>query len=246
MFSIPEYVIEEYSYSETRDGKSKYNRNINIAFTTGFGHDDGTSSIYMSGIAMRTNPYGLTYHNALCTHWYVNGGSGIDWYSSNWSDMGILAQITTGSNYPNIWIPICPPKDPDVHGYPDFYLGYIGHDSPFQHDKKARFYLQHSNGTYKYLGRPSHIYGGRFGKDILGMLRSTRCAPNNGLYVSIPSSDYVVKVGGRPHLRIRIDNSNINGWDATLGSMHPLGFYTEVVYRDGSKDGLGDNGQQYI
>jgi len=242
MFSIPEYVIEEYSYSETRDGKSKYNRNINIAFITAHGHGDGTSSLYISGIAMRTNPYGLTYHNALCAYWYINGGSGTDWYSGNWSDLGILGQLTSGTNYTNIWIPICPPKDPDVHGYPDFYLGYIGHSSGFQTEKRMRFYLQHSNGTYKYIGRPSHIYGGRFGKDMLGMMRWDRCSPNSGLYVSIPSSDYVVKVGGRPHLRIRIDNNNI-GWG---NYAHPLGFYTEVVYRDGSKDGLGDNGQQYI
>jgi hypothetical protein len=157
--------------------------------------------------------------------------------------LGILGQINSGTNYTNILIPICPPKDPDVYGYPDFYLGYIGHISHAQYEKRGRFYLQHSNGTYKYIGRPSHIYGGRFGKDILSMLRYDRCAPNNGLYVSIPSSDYVVKVGGRPYLRIRIDNNNTDGWG---GNMHPLGFYTEVVYRDGSKDGLGDNGQQYI
>jgi len=242
MYSIPEYVVEEYSYSETRDGKSKYNRNINIALIGAYGNQDG-GRVYWSGMAMRTNPYGLTYHNALCAHWYINGGSGIGFYANNWADLGILGQINEGTNYTNILIPICPPKDPDVHGYPDFYLGYIGHNSPFHFEKRGRFYLQHSNGTYKYIGRPSHIYGGRFGKDILGMLNDGRCAPNNGLYVSIPSSDYVVKVGGRPHLRIRIDNSNTNGW---TGHMHPLGFYTEVVYRDGSKDGLGDNGQQYI
>jgi len=242
MFSIPEYVIEEYSYSETRDGKSKYNRNINIAFTTAYGHDDGTSSIYISGIAMRTNPYGLTYHNALCAAWSINGGTALGFWGNNWDGFGILGQINNGTNYTNILIPICPPKDPDVYGYPDFYLGYIGHNSISQPEKMIRFYLQHSNGTYKYIGRPSHIYGGRFGKDMLGMLRYDRCAPNNGLYVSIPSSDYIVKVGGRPYLRIRIDNSNI-GW---TNYAYPLGFYTEVVYRDGSKDGLGDNGQQYI
>ena len=238
MYSIPEYVIEEYSYSETRDGKSKYNRNINIALISGYGNSDG-DHLYLSGIAMRTNPYGVTFHNPLCAHWYINGGNGIDWYSGDWAG-GILGQINNGSNYSNILIPICPPKDPDVYGYPDFYLGYIGHREDLQFEFKARWYLQHTNGTYKYLGRTSSMYGGKYGKSKSGKSNTTS---NLGLYVPSVTPDYIVKVGGRPHLRIRIQNNSVVGWG---GDMHPHGFFTEAVYRDSSKDNLGDNGQMFI
>ena len=239
MFSIPEYVIENYSYSETRDGKSKYNRNINIAFISAYGNTNG-DGLYLSGIAMRTNPYGLTYHNALCAHWYINGGTGTNWYSGDWN-YTILGQIDV-ANYTNIYIPICPPKDPDVYGYPDFYLCYIGHRSDIQIEHSGRWYLQHSNGTYKYLGRPSRMYGGKYGKVL--NLRGDRASHTVGVYVPSPDPNYIVKVLGRPYLRIRIDNRNTIGWNNT---MHPRGFYTEVVYRDGSTtDGLGWGGQMYI
>ena len=43
--------------------------------------------------------------------------------------------------------------------------------------------------------------------------------------------------GGRPYLRIRVDTNN-NGTGVTV---YMRGFYTEVVFKDGSKDGFGYN-----
>jgi len=240
MFSIPEYIVESYSYSETRDNKSKYNRNITVRFCYANGNTDG-GTLYLSGIAMRANPYGLTENRALILNYASNGGSGVGWYSDSWNGEA-MTLVQQGTNYTNIYVPICPPKDPSVHGYPDFYLGYVGHRSDNIYDRKPRIYLQSSNGTYKYLGRPAIQYQGRFGH-FTSSYRGNSRASGFGVYVPSPSSEYIVTVQGRPYLRIRIDNTN-NGWGA-----HPSyqkGLYTEVVYRDGSNDGLGDNGQHYI
>ena len=239
MFSIPEYVVENYSFSETWDTKSTYERNIQLALVGGYGTSESTA-FWISGIAMRTNPYGLTFHNMLGLHWYTNGGGQMAWYSGSWNQ-GILGEQTSGTNVTNIYIPICPRKDPDIYGYPDFYLGIIGHRADGQWEHKPRWYLQHSNGTYKYLGRPSRMYGGRYGKNM--HVRADRCNTNVGVYVPSPDPAYIVKVLGRPYLRVRIDNSVI-GWD---GSMHLKGVYTEMVYADGTTtDGLGWGGQMYI
>jgi hypothetical protein len=237
MFSIPEYIVKDYSYNETRDNKSKYQRNIKIRFCR---EDGGDTNLHCSGIAMRTNPYGLTFHNALCMRWSVNGGNATGWFSDNWQEE-ILGQLDYGSNYTNIYVPICPHKDPDVHGYPDFYLGWIGHRVDRSYERKLKFYLQHSNGTYKYIGRPSMLYRGRYGHFAATFRGQFRGAL--GLYLHSPDPDYIVKVHGRPYLRLRLDNS-VDTWGNFHA--HPRGFYTEVVYRDGSSDELGDNGQAYI
>jgi len=240
MFSIPEYIVESYSYSETRDNKSKYNRNIIVRFCYATGNTNG-GTLYWSGIAMRANPYGLTVHKAITLHYASNGGNAIDWYSDSWNGEA-MTTVENNRNYTSIYVPICPPKDPSVHGYPDFYLGYIGHRSDLIYERKPKIYLQSSNGTYKYLGRPAIQYQGRFGHFTSSYRGSTRSG-GFGVYVPSPSSEYIVMVQGRPYLRIRIDNTN-DGWGTHRS--HQKGLYTEVVYRDGSKDGLGDNGQHYI
>ena len=242
--SIPKYIVEQYSYTTTEDNKSKYNRNIDIVVCAGTTTHDA-AQLWISGIAMRPNIYGFTIHPVRAAYEKLNGGNAITRYSDYWEGTA-LGQLTAQVNYTNILIPICPPNDPSIYGYPDFYLGFFGHKIVGLRDKMAKFYLHGIEGsthTYVFLGRPSWCYKGRY-----GLFYGTQLSDNwpersdydetalaaTGVYVPSPEPKHIAIVHGRPYLRIRIDNT-IPG---TINH-HPKGFYTEVVYPDGSSDGYG-------
>jgi hypothetical protein len=231
MFSIPQYVVEEYSFVEMNDNKSVYNKNIELVLIAGK-NNENDDILYMSGLAMRVNPYGLTFHPVVAAHWAANGGSAITWHDSQWNS-GDLGRFNADSNYTNILIPICPPKDPSTNEYPDFYLGFVGHASATSETCWCRVYLDDGNGGYEYLGRPNFMYKGRYGRQF-GSRQREECF---GFYVPSPSSSYIHMNGGRPYLRIRVDTNN-NGTGVIV---YMRGFYTEVVFKDGSKDGFGYN-----
>jgi len=231
MFSIPQYVVEEYSFVEMNDNKSVYNKNIELALIAGK-NNENDDILYMTGLAMRVNPYGLTFHPVKAANWATNGGSAIAWHSDNWN-MGDLGRFDANTNYTNILIPICPPKDPSTNEYPDFYLGFVGHSDATSETCWCRVYLDDGNSEYKYLGRPNFMYKGRYGRQF-GSRHREECF---GFYVPSPSSSYIAMIGGRPYLRIRVD-TRTNGTGVTV---YMRGFYTEVVFKDGSKDGFGYN-----
>jgi len=218
MFSIPEYIVKQYAYDEPGDDKSKYGKNINICFIRGI--NDG--GLYLSGIAMRVNPYGLTFHSALELYWATNGGSASAWYGI-WNNEN-LNQWTANTNYVNIRIPICPPKDPATNRFPDFYMVYVAHLETF--DDKNRVYLYNPvNGNSQYLGMWSKNIRGRYGTRLIDEFRYAM-----GVIVPSPDPQYIVYVGGRPYLNIRYD---LTQWGAGHNS-HCRGIFTEVIHPEGN------------
>lgn len=223
MFSIPQYIIDSHSYTDATDTKSKYKRNIKIAIISGRNNTDG-GALYLSGIAMRPNPYGLTFHGALDVHWATNGGTGTNWYSTNWNNEN-LNQFDGGTNYNNIRIPICPPKDPAKSAFPDFYLVVISHNLTYLTEKYPYIFLQNptNSADIQPLGRFSPHIVGRYGA---GLREPNKYAM--GLIVPSVNPRYVVYVAGRPYLNIRYDNSQFGHG----GASHVRGFFTEVVGDD--------------
>ena len=230
--SIPQYVVEEYSYATTEDNNSPHNRNINIAVC---GTSDGNNSFYPSGIAMRPNIYGLTFWQARVMYLAMNGGTAVGKHSDNWEG-STMCSIGHTTNLTNLYVPICPPKNPTSNAYPDFYMGYLGHREDGRYENRLKFFLHGSDGTYQFLGRQAMCYKGRYGHAYVSQSHSTSYLTRaSGVYVPSPDPKYIQTIQGRPYLRIRIDARN-TGSD---GNHHPRGLYTEVVYPDGSSDGYG-------
>ena len=232
--SIPQYVVEEYSYATTEDTNSPHNRNINIAVC---GTSDGNNNFYPTGIAMRPNIYGLTFWQARVMYLSMNGGTIVPKHSDNWEG-STMCTISITDNLTNLYVPICPPKNPTSNAYPDFYMGYLGHRDDGRNENRLKFFLHGSDGTYQFLGRQAMCYKGRYGHAYVAQTYDT--SPSyvtraSGVYVPSPDPKYIQTIQGRPYLRIRIDGRN-TGSD---GNHHPRGLYTEVVYPDGSSDGYG-------
>lgn len=222
MFSIPQYIIDTYMYDDTNDTKSKYGKCINICFCRGV-NDGGT--LWWSGIAMRPNPYGLTFHGALALNWATNGGNASAWNSNNWNNEN-LNQWTANTNYVNIRVPICPPKNPASNAFPDFYLVFIAHVENW--DSFNNVYLYNpSNGTSLLLGKWSKSIKGRYGSRLTEINRHAM-----GVVVPSPDPQYIVYVGGRPYLNIRYDT---NGFGHN-GNSHCRGVFTEVIRHDGTNN----------
>lgn len=215
MFSVPKYVVDAYAYSESNDNKSRYATNLDICIIRGL---NSGSDIYCSGIAVRTNPYGLAFHGALETHWAVNGGSGTNWNSAN-ADGENRNQFDASTNYNNIRVPICPPSS--NLPLPDFYLGIVAHYH-MSEEYHVHVYLQNpSNASdVQFLGQFSRGIKGRYGQSLTETYR-------NGIGLIVPSPDpkYIVYVGGLPYLNIRYDNNAFGSG----GVSYSRGFYTEVV-----------------
>ena len=215
MFSVPKYVVDAYAYTESNDNKSRYATNIDICVTRGFGN---TSDIYCSGIASRTNPYGLVFHGAFETHVAANGGTRTSFNSSNYIGEN-RNQFDANSNYNNIRVPICPPSSNAP--FPDFYLGLVA-NYHMAEEYHVHVYLQNpgDSNDVQYLGQFSRGTKGRYGQSLTETYR-------NGVGLIVPSPDpkYVVFVGGYPYLNIRYDN---NAFGAGIASFS-RGFYTEVV-----------------
>lgn len=224
MYSIPQYVVDQYCYAESNDNKSRYRSNLNICVTSGRYNTDGTI-LYCTGIAMRQNPFGLTFHGALDLHWAVNGGNGSSW-SGQWN-REIMNLWNANTNFTNIRVPICPIKDPASNDLPDFYFGQISHRyDTSTGENMAYLYLQNPNdaGDVQWLGKTSRTIRGRFGQTNMELYRHSM-----GLIVPSPHPRFLVYVGGRPHLNMRYDvNQFGNGYNG-----HVRGFYTEVVHPDG-------------
>ena len=232
--SIPQYIVEEYSYATTEDNNSPHNRNINIAVC---GTTDGNDNFYPSGIAMRPNIYGLTFWTARVMYLAMNGGTAVGKHSDNWEG-STMCSIGQTTNLTTLHVPICPPKNPTSNAYPDFYMGYLGHRDDVRYENRLKFYLHGSDGTYQFLGRQAMCYKGRYGHAYVAQtydVSPSYVTRASGVYIPSPDPKYIVTVQGRPYLRIRIDARNSGG----LSTHHPRGMYTEVVYPDGSSDGYG-------
>lgn len=234
MFSIPQYIIEQYAYSESNDNKSRYGTTINIAFCTGKQNTDGTR-LDITGIAIRPNPYGLTFHGAVALHWATNGGTASGWFSGNFLQEN-LNLFSNGTNYDNIRVPICPPKDPLTNLLPDFYLVIIHFTTELYQAFFPNIYLQNPTNTsdVQYLGQISPCIRGRYGTRLIDANRYA-C----GLIVPSPDPKYIVYVGGRPYLNIRYDQ-NVNGRPSM--SSYSRGFFTEVIDRNGIPRGFSSYG----
>ena len=241
--SIPQYVVEEYSYATTEDNNSPHNRNINIAVC---GTSDGNNSFYPSGIAMRPNIYGLTFWQARVMYLAMNGGTAVGKHSDNWEG-STMCSIGHTTNLTNLYVPICPPKNPTSNAYPDFYMGYLGHREDGRYENRLKFFLHGSDGTYQFLGRQAMCYKGRYGHAYVSQSHSTSYLTRaSGVYVPSPDPKYIQTIQGRPYLRIRIDARQTGGDSTSATSTHhPRGMYTEVVYPDGSSDGYGQTQNIY-
>ena len=226
MYSIPQYVVDRFCFAEQNDNKSRYRSNINICVSSGINNTD-TTILYCTGIAMRPNPFGLTFHGALDLAWAVNGGNSSGWYGQ-WN-REIMNQWNANTNYTNIRVPICPPKDPASNDLPDFYFGQISHryEAVGGNEIMAYIYLQNPNDAadVQSLGKCSRTIRGRFGQTNMEVYRHSI-----GLIVPSPHPRFLVYVGGRPYLNIRYDNSQFGN---TGYNAHVRGFYTEVVHPDG-------------
>jgi len=224
MYSIPKYVIDEYAYDEYYDDKSRYRKNINICVMQGsYINDD---YIHCSGFAMRPNPYGLTCHGALQLHWAVNGGSGITWYAANW-DYTNLAYFALNTNYNNIRIPICPSNDPLITRLNDFYFVFISWTANSPSWPLTFLYLQNplNASDVQFIGRPNKSIKGRYGNFLKEVSRDAM-----GLVVPSPDPKFLVYVGGRPYLNLRIDTTQ-SGW--TTDHSYTVGCFTEEIDPNG-------------
>jgi hypothetical protein len=223
MFSIPQYILDSYAYNETQDNKSKYNTTLNICVCSGVNNGDG-ATLFCSGIAMRPNPYGLTFHGALPLAWATNGGNGSGYYSSSWNNTN-LNQWSANTNYVNIRVPICPPKDPASSVFPDFYMVMNMWD--WGSGAQCPVYLYNpTTGSSSYLGRWSANIKGRFGIRY----QWTAFSPM-GLIVPSPDPQYITYVGNRPYLTIRYDTTLFGN------NSHSTGIFTEVVNQSGNANG---------
>jgi hypothetical protein len=179
----------------------------------------------MTGIAMRPNQYGLTFHTGLDMHWGTNGGGVSAWYGI-WNNE-YMNMFSVNQNYINLLIPICPIKDPSTNRMPDFYLIGISHQIDYPGNLNARIYLyNNSNSTSKYLGHLTRHTRGRFG------IGYTDESKRSGLGIVIPSPEpeYIQYVGERPYVCIRIDKTDLGN----VGNAHFRFFCTEVINPDGS------------
>ena len=63
---------------------------VKVLITSGPGNTD-TTTLFLSGVAMVPNQYGLIQHPALSLHWGLNGeASGeLTWHSGNWNSEGL-------------------------------------------------------------------------------------------------------------------------------------------------------------
>lgn len=239
MFSIPGYAVDQYAYTESNDNKSRYRTNIDICVSAGHSNTIGvdtinpgiTNQLYCSGLAMRTNPYGLTFHGASALQFGLNGGNvstnptqysltNLQWNNEN------LTQFSINVRYDDIRIPICPPRDISAGAYPDFYLCYLSHQS-YYFDVYQRWYLVNptDNRDIYYLGRPSKTVKGRYGVYVTQEFR-------HAIGVLVPASvynrRYVAFVNGRPYLNVRIENTGDTSFGDGQNSL-TRGFFTEVV-----------------
>ena len=222
MFSIPKYIIDDYSYTEVYDNKSRYRKNIIICVMAGVGTETA-NILYCSGIAMRTNPYHLCFHNARNIFSRVNGGNPIaaDRAFANTSDYEGRLQYNNVT-FNNVRIPICPPLNPNGNAFPDFYLVWIGHYSDPYGGIAPYVYLQSTTDVNdrQLLGRFSKCIKGRYGNFLSEQYRVAL-----GLIIPSPDPKYIIYIGGRPYLNLHIDNVQFG-----LGGVsYSRGFFTEVI-----------------
>ena len=201
MFYIPQYIIDEYSYTTT-DIKSKYRKNINIYLIQGFGSNDNAKDLYISGFAMRENPLDIVITNAVVLEWYLNGGNtGLTWHSNNYNHEGL---IRIYSDNDNILIPIPNKKNPSIYGYPNFILGCVEHiNYDTYHGMRAEINMQSNSdsSTLKNLGKFT-----RYNVGVFGLFLKERHKHPIGLIVpKLPyNSEFITIVQGRPYLRIKL------------------------------------------
>lgn len=219
MYCVPQYVVDKFSFDESRDPKSKYKKNIQFCVMTGIGNGNG-GTLSVSGIAMRPNPHSVTFASALELHWATNGGSGVGWHSHNWNHESMI-QMNANTNYNNIRVPISPVLDPAQNKMPDFYLVGISHNEMYQ-DQLGFIFLQNPADVndVEPLGRFSKGVRGRYGQRLVEQHRHAM-----GLIVPSPDRRFVIYLGGRPYLNIRYDNNLFgSGWNG-----HLRGMFTEVI-----------------
>ena len=223
MFSIPKYIIDEYSYDETYDNKSRYRKNIIICAMAGVGTETA-NILYCSGIAMRTNPYHLCFQNARNIFSRVNGGNPLiaDRAFTNTDNYEGRLTYNTNVVFNNVRIPICPPLNPNGNSLPDFYLVYIGSESSPNGGIGMYVYLQSTTDVNDVLllGRFSKCIKGRYGNFLSENLRIAL-----GIIIPSPDLKYIIYIGGRPYLNLRLDNLQFG-----LGGVsYSRGFFTEVI-----------------
>ena len=234
MFSIPGYAVEQYAYTESNDNKSRYRTNLDLCISAGHSNTVGgalSTQLFCSGLAMRTNPYGLTFHGATALQFGLNGGNAstnstqysltnLQWNNEN------LTQFSINVRYDDIRVPICPPKSILSNAYPDFYLCYLSHQS-YYFDVYQRWYLVNptDNRDIYFLGRPSKTVKGRYG---VFATQEFRHAIGVLVPASVYNQRYIAFVNDRPYLNVRIENTGDTSFGDGQNSL-TRGFFTEVV-----------------
>ena len=71
----------------------------------------------------------------------MNGGTAVPKHSDNWEGSTMCSIGHTTANLTNLYVPICPPKNPTSNAYPDFYMGYLGHRDDGRYENRLMFYL---------------------------------------------------------------------------------------------------------
>lgn len=223
MFTIPKYVVDQYAYDEFYDNKSRYRKNIILCVMSNYGNAS-TNLLYCTGIAMRTNPYHICFHNARNIFSRVNGGNpaNADRTFANTDNYEGRMEFYSNRVFNHVRVPICPPKDPNGNSFPDYYLVWIGHYSDPYGGPSVYISLQNPTNTSdrQLLGRFSKCIKGRYGNFLSEIYRVAL-----GFIIPSPDPKYIVYVGNQPYLNLYIDNNSFG----LGGSSYTRGFFTEVI-----------------
>jgi hypothetical protein len=137
-----------------------------------------------------------------------------------------LAYFALNTNHNNIRIPICPSNDPLITRLNDFYFVFVAHYSypscPF-----FFIYLQNplNASDVQFIGRPNKTIKGRYGNFLKEVSRVAM-----GLVIPSPDPKYLVYVGNRPYLNLRVDLTQ-SGWTGDQG--YTVGCFTEEIDPNG-------------
>lgn len=220
-FSIPKDMINEFAYQRV-DNKSKYGWSINLAITRGL---NAPASHYLSGISIRTNPFGVCFLSPLAHHWTVNGGYGVGWYGGFWNNRG-LNQWDANVSYTRVRIPFCPPEKNGVNGlYPPIYVIFHTWNGDSTTWRGRTIYMisnaiSPQTPTTKYVGRLSSAIKGRFSNQDYNSAGDTRM----GIIIQ-PETQFCHYINGRPFLNLSIG-------DPMGQTVYAIGVSVENVYGD--------------
>lgn len=182
---------------------------------------NGTADLWVSGVAVCPNPYGLSTLRALNAYWQSNGETGdkviphddsttiINNPNGFWNEE-YLGKLLAGKVY-NIKVPV-------ANRNQSMIIGYIAHNNSW-HDGNCQIFLENDANKYYEL---SPLIIGRFGTSLLG--RNLYRHPK-GIYLPASVVSQVVKAdaNGYMYILLKIDMTK------QVHNMYTRGFYSETV-----------------